>query len=126
MKTRRMLVLIVPAILSAASVRAADPVEPPPESPADQDYQVESADSLDQDSFEVTLGAAGRLGESGRRTRSVRFSGDSLSGTLREGDGDPLAGGSLEGRAGGGGFGLGWPRAGAADWCWALPPIPGA
>lgn len=94
-------------ILLGAGHAGGDPLEPPPESPDGEDYEVEAADSLDDDRVEVSLGASGRGGDGPRHTRRVRFSGDSLGGSLREGAGDPLAGGALEGKSGRGAFGMG-------------------
>lgn len=73
-------------------------IEPPPEAPEGVDYAVEPADSLAEGDVELGLGAAGRLGEAPTRRRRVRFSGGDLSGAVREGRSDPLAGGSVDGR----------------------------
>jgi hypothetical protein len=70
--------------------------EPPPEEPQGADYEIEPADSLGMDSLELGVGASGRAGSRPRQTRRVRFSDRSLGGSMREGEGDPLAGGSLE------------------------------
>lgn len=89
--------------LSAAVTTAASQgLEPPPESPEGLDYQAERADSLDDDTIEVELGASGRAGSATRRTRRLRFQGEGLAGSVREGDGDPLSGTVLDARAAGG------------------------
>lgn len=91
----------------AGALAAADPLEPPPEAPDDADYQAELADSLESGSVELGYGLSGSGGTTRRRTRSVRFNADSLNGTVRDGDGDPLAGVVLEDRKGGSGFEVG-------------------
>jgi len=69
---------------------------PPPEEPEGADYEVESADSLAEGAIELGMGAAGRVGAKPRQTRRVRFNDRTLGGSVREGEGDPLAGGSIE------------------------------
>lgn len=103
---RRIRLLIALLSLGAAGANA-DPFEPPPESPPGADYEVEPADSIDAGSVEVGMGAAGRAGERVRRSRQVRFRDGLLDGNLREGAGDPLAGGSVESRGAAGAFGMG-------------------
>jgi hypothetical protein len=76
--------------------------EPPPESATDADWEIERSDSLADDALEVELGAAGSRERLTRRSRRVRFRGDGLSGSVREGRGDPLAGGVLDTRLAGG------------------------
>jgi hypothetical protein len=93
--------------LASTVAHGAEPLEPPPEVPENEDYAVELADSLDAERLEVSLGASGRSGDAPRRTRRVRFSGDSLEATVREGQGDPLAGGTLSGHGARGTFGMG-------------------
>ncbi|HEY3215446.1 MAG TPA: hypothetical protein VGK93_03040 [Candidatus Eisenbacteria bacterium] len=90
-----------------ASPVSPEPLEPPPESPEGADYAAEPADSLDGGLFELGLGASGRAGGEIQRRRRVRFADDELRGTVREGRGDPLAGGSVEGRSGSGDLTLG-------------------
>ena len=77
---------------------AAQPLEPPPEAPEGADYVIEPADSLAEGEVELGVGAAGRAGGSPVRRQRVRFTGDDLSGAVRAGSGDPLAGGSIDGR----------------------------
>lgn len=84
-------------LLSATAV-SAQPVEPPPEAPEGVDYAVEPADTLTDGDVELGMGATGRPGSAPTRSRRMRFSGDELSGGVREGSDDPLAGGSVEGR----------------------------
>jgi hypothetical protein len=93
--------------LLVARLAHADPIEPPPESPEGADYEAEPADSLEDDQLEVSFAAAGSSGAAPRRTRRVRFRADSLGGSVRDGEGDPLSGGTLEGRARAGSFGVG-------------------
>lgn len=76
-------------------------LQPPPEAPADGDWELEPADTLDDGALEVDLAATGARGESPRRARRVRFRGGGTDGALRDGD-DPLAGGDLETPAAGG------------------------
>jgi hypothetical protein len=89
--------------------------EPPPEEPEGADYEVESADSLGEGAIELGMGASGRAGSKPRQTRRVRFNDRTLGGSVREGEGDPLAGGSIEtgilaGRAGVGRLAPRWGR----------------
>jgi len=89
--------------------------EPPPEEPEGADYEVESADSLAEGAIELGMGASGRVGARPRQTRRVRFNDRTLGGSVREGEGDPLAGGSIEtgvlaGRAGVGRLAPRWGR----------------
>jgi hypothetical protein len=103
-------------------------VEPPPDEPEGADYEYERADSLAEGSFELGYGASGRSGSKARRTRRVRFSDRTVGGAMREGDGDPLAGGSLEaaalaGRLGAGRLAPRWGRGlllGAAGEPWSV------
>lgn len=78
------------------------PVEPPPEADAGEDYEIALADTLEEDAVEVGVGATGRPGRAPRRTRRIRFRGEGLDASLRDGAGDPLAGGVIEGRVVGG------------------------
>jgi hypothetical protein len=94
------------ALLILASVAGAQTLEPPPESPEGADYVAEPADSLELGFVEVGMSAAGRAGGSIQRRRRVRYAGDDLSATVREGADDPLAGAVIE-REGSGGFSLG-------------------
>jgi hypothetical protein len=71
-------------------------VEPPPDEPEGTDYAFERADSLEEGALEVGYGASGRAGSKPRQSRRVRFSDRGVGGSMREGEGDPLAGGSLE------------------------------
>ncbi len=72
--------------------------EPPPEAAAGEDYAIALDDSLADDTIEVGVGASGRPGIAPRRTRRIRFRGEGLHADVREGKGDPLAGGAIEGR----------------------------
>jgi len=90
--------LIVLALLVAAPAASAQPVEPPPEAPEGVDYAVEPADTLTDGDVELGMSAAGRPGSAPTGARRVRFSGDGLDGAVREGSGDPLAGGAVQGR----------------------------
>jgi hypothetical protein len=112
---------VLVALLFAAAARAqlaADSTgytEPPPEEPEGSDYEVESADSLAEGAIELGMGASGRVGAKPRQTRRVRFNDRTLGGSVREGEGDPLAGGSIEtgvlaGRAGVGRLAPRWGR----------------
>jgi hypothetical protein len=100
--------VIVLALLWGCPMQlSGDPLEPPPESSEDQDFEGEHADSLAEGNVEVGIGASGRLGQSPRRTRRVRFESDSVGGTFREGAGDPLVGAAVQGRGAGGDFSMG-------------------
>jgi hypothetical protein len=93
--------LLAGAILAARARAGPDPdslgyAEPPPEEPEGADYEAEPADSLAEGSIELGVGASGRAGAKPRQTRRVRFSDRALGGSVREGRGDPLAGGSVE------------------------------
>ncbi len=96
--------------LPALALAEGEPLGPSFDPPADVedglDFEVERADSLDQGALEVGVGFTG-LGDRYRRRRHVRFSGDSLDGSVREGNDDALAGSDLEGALLGGWFGVG-------------------
>ena len=102
-------------------------VEPPPEGGEGADYELEPADTLAEGALELGYGASGRAGAKPRQTRRVRFSDRTVGGSVREGDGDPLAGGSLEtaalaGRLGAGRLAPRWGRGlllGAAGEPWS-------
>lgn len=68
--------------------------EPPPDVPEGTDHVEAADDSLPGESLELGLGLVG-TGRTVERRRRVSFSGRDLSGTVREGSGDPLAGGSV-------------------------------
>ena len=89
---------LVSLVSFACSIRTAAgvPLEPPPEAPDGADYVLERADSIEAGSVEVDLGAAGRGGERPRGTRRVRLRDGALDASVREGAGDPLAGGGIE------------------------------
>ena len=97
------------AAASDAPVAARDSVEqePPPEAAEGEDYEIERADSLSDASLEVGFSASGRPGERPRGSRRVRFRGEGVSAQVREGAGDPLAGGSLDARGAGGAWRIG-------------------
>ncbi len=99
--------LVLPLLLVAATSASAQPLEPPPEAAEGVDYAVEPADSLTDGDVELGMGAAGRAGSAPTRSRRMRFSGGDLSGALREGSDDPLAGGAVEGRGALGAFKVG-------------------
>ena len=103
---RAALIAVLALVLLAASA-ATDSPEPPPEAPEGVDYEAEPADSLDAGSVEVGFGATGRAGEGPRRSRRVRFSDRTFDGSVREGERDPLAGGTLETDAATGRLGVG-------------------
>jgi hypothetical protein len=92
--------LTLPGGVSARAEPPAPPLgaapEPPPEEPEGADYEAEIADSLAEGSIEVDVGASGRAGSRPRQTRRVRFSDRTLGASVREGQNDPLAGGSVE------------------------------
>jgi hypothetical protein len=77
----------------------ADPIEPPPDVPEGADHSEATDDSLGSAEVELGLGLSGDAHSTERRRR-VSFSGGDLSGTVREGKGDPLAGGSVIERGG--------------------------
>ncbi|TMQ65477.1 MAG: hypothetical protein E6K78_07575 [Candidatus Eisenbacteria bacterium] len=93
--------LFVAALLAARVARAEplEPVEPPPEAPEGSDYTVEPADSIAGGDFEFGFGAAGTKGSAPRPRRRLSFDEGGLRGTVREGTGDPLAGGLVEERS---------------------------
>ena len=103
-------------------------VEPPPDGSEGADYALEPADSLEDGALELGYGASGRAGAKPRQSRRVRFSDRTMGGSVREGDGDPLAGGSLEAAALAGQVGAGrlaprWGRGlllGAAGEPWSV------
>ncbi len=85
-----------PAPASGPAPVAGSFQEPPPEETEGAEYDVEPADSLDHGAIELGVGAAGIAGSKPRQTRRVRFSDRKLGGSVREGAGDPLAGGTIE------------------------------
>lgn len=97
--------LVVVLALAGAAARAAD--EPPPEAPEGADYVLEPADSLDPGSIDMDLSFSGRAGAKPRSSRRVRFDDGGVSGTLRDGAADPLAGAALDWRLAGGHLGVG-------------------
>ena len=96
--------IVVGLLVALTGPSYAQPLEPPPEAPEGTDYVIEPADTLAEGDVELGVGAASRAGGAPARRRRVRFSGDDLSGAVREGSGDPLAGGSIDGRGGLGAF----------------------
>lgn len=96
-----------PAGAEASLPRDSLELEPPPEVPEGEDYEIERADSLADANLEIGFSASGRSGERPRSSRRVRFRGEGLSAQVREGAGDPLAGAVLDARAAGGAWRLG-------------------
>ena len=95
--TLALLVLSVGALMgkaSAAEDAGGQILEPPADVPEGEDHAEAADDSLPGESVEVGVGLVGS-GRSVERRRRVSFSGGGLSGTVREGKSDPLAGGSL-------------------------------
>jgi len=91
---------IVVALVAALALHApahAQPLEPPPEAPEGVDYVIEPADSLAVGDVELGVGATSRAGGSPVQRRRVSWSGDGVSGAIREGASDPIAGGSIDG-----------------------------
>jgi hypothetical protein len=78
--------------------RESSPVEPPPEAPEGEDYAIETVDTLATGAVELGVGASGRPGSAPSRRRRMSFHGDDVSGAVRDGSGDPLAGGTIDGR----------------------------
>jgi hypothetical protein len=134
--TRRSLAVLVSLTVLAVATAAwaqssADSpgfVEPPPEGTEGADYEYEPADSLEAGALELGYGASGRSGSRPRQTRRVRFRDGGVGGSVREGEGDPLAGGTLEadapaGRVGAGRLAPRWGRGlvlGAAGEPWSV------
>lgn len=120
------------ALLAAWALAAgAEPLpEPPPEAPEGEDYAAEPADSLARGNVELGIAATGRAGSPPIHSRRVRISDRSFSGSVREGSGDPLAGGTLEtdvlsGRLGVGRLAPRWGRGlvmGATAEPWSFDP----
>jgi hypothetical protein len=100
-------IVVVSMVATLAATAPEPPQEPPPESADGADYVAERADSLDDGNLEWRVGAAGRPGGAPRRRRGVSFNTDSLAGGLRDGDDDPLSGGTLGVRGWGGAYGYG-------------------
>jgi hypothetical protein len=93
----RWVIALVAALCVAAHARAQS-VEPPPEAPEGEDYAIETVDTLAAGAVELGVGASGRPGSAPSRRRRMSFSGDDVSGAVRDGSGDPLAGGRIDGR----------------------------
>ena len=85
------------ALALAADPSAADPVDLPPEAVEGTDHALEAGDTLVSGDLELGMGVSGVAEELTSRRRRVRFSEPDLRGTVREGGGDPLAGGRVEG-----------------------------
>jgi hypothetical protein len=90
--------LLLALLLLGARARA-DVIEPPADVPEGADHAEATDDSLSGAEVELGLGLSGDAHSTERRRR-VSFSGNDLSGTVREGRGDPLAGGSVIERGG--------------------------
>ena len=120
-------VAVASMLATLAATAPEPPLDPPPESSDGADYVAERADSLDDGNLEWSVGAAGRPGGAPRRRRGVSFSTDSLTGRLRDGDDDPLSGGTLGVRAWVARTGTaGCRHAGGAASCWVPPRSRGA
>jgi hypothetical protein len=107
---RSRIVAALVAVLVALAIRPAahaQPLEPPPEAPEGVDYVIEPADSLAVGDVELGVGAASRAGGAPIQRRRVRWSGDGVSGAVREGASDPIAGGSIDGHGRLGAFSAG-------------------
>ena len=94
MRAARLCLALCLTAATATRPGSADSVEPPPEVPEGADHVEAADDSRPGGEVELGLGLVG-AGHSIERRRRVSFSGGDLSGTVREGAGDPLAGGSL-------------------------------
>jgi hypothetical protein len=111
--SRRRAIAPALALLAALAARADGsleeplPAEPPPEIAEGEDYVFEPADSLEDGTVEVGVGASARPGGALQRRRRVRFSGQGMRAGAREGAGDALAGASVDGRLAGGSVSLG-------------------
>lgn len=102
-RVRAAWILSIVALGLGASSRAHPQfLEPPPEAPEGEDWEADPADSLADGVVEMGFGAAGREGGRPARRRRLRYEGDDVSAALREGSGDPLSGGAVEGRGGAG------------------------
>jgi len=87
----------------AAAARA-EPIEVPTDVPEGEDVVYEANDSLASGEVELGLGLEGSAASKPSHRRRVRFDEPDFSGAVREGRGDPLAGGAIEGRAPRAGF----------------------
>ncbi|HTK32392.1 MAG TPA: hypothetical protein VL332_10580 [Candidatus Saccharimonadaceae bacterium] len=95
------------AALALAAPAFAQSPEPPPEAPEGVDYEAERGDSLHAGEVEVDFGAGRREGGALARRQRVRLSSEGLAAGVREGRGDPLAGGTFQWNALGGVLGAG-------------------
>jgi len=93
--------------LALISGARAEPIDAPTDVPEGQDAAYEVNDSLAAGEVELGLGLDGAGGKAPVHRRRVRFDEPDFSGALREGRGDPLAGGEVEARGAGEGFALG-------------------
>ena len=82
-------------------LRAA-PVEPPPDAEEGEDYESDASDSVAAGVVETSLGASGSSSGRTQGRRRVRFQDAALTGDVRDGTDDPLAGGAVEARGGSG------------------------
>ena len=107
MRSRTAAAFVSLLVALAIHTAHAQPLEPPPEAPDGMDYVIEPADSLALGDVELGVGAASRAGGAPVQRRRVRFSGDGVSGAVREGASDPIAGGSIDGHGRLGAFSAG-------------------
>lgn len=92
------MLLARPAGSEPGEPAAEPPAEPPAGAPEGEDYESERADSIEAGIAETGFGATGRQGGKPHARRRVRFSDGGFAGEVRDGTGDPLAGGMVEAR----------------------------
>src|SRR6185369_4458316 len=92
------------ACWAIAAAARAEPIEVPTDVPEGEDVVYEANDSLASGEVELGLGLEGSAASKPSHRRRVRFDEPDFSGAVREGRGDPLAGGAIEGRAPRAGF----------------------
>ena len=96
--------LLLAALALPAGIAKSEPVEAPTYTPEGDDVAYEANDSLASGEVELGLGLEGSASSKPVHRRRVRFDEPDFSGAMREGPGDPLAGGAVEGRGARSGF----------------------
>jgi len=98
-RSRRVLALAIGWLLLLGAGARGEPVEVPADVADGEDVTYEENDSLVTGEVELGVGVAGTASRKPQHRRRVRFDEPDFSGSLREGQGDPLSGGEVVGRS---------------------------
>jgi len=98
-RSRRVLALAIGGLLLLGAGARGEPVEVPADVADGEDVTYEENDSLVTGEVELGVGVAGTASRKPQHRRRVRFDEPDFSGSLREGQGDPLSGGEVVGRS---------------------------